>query len=230
MNPMSQSETATQASGVKVNKSRLILLLIAGIPVTIILASTWLWYFVIQGDLDIVGSLGTANRGTLVQPPRPIADARLTDQQGARFSFSSREAKWTLLVPVQGAVCDAACEQRLYLTRQIHVAMGKELTRLQRAYVGTAPVAATALRVATRSDDGPAPDSFVDYLQGSHLGMFTLQAPSQAFADMFPEFLAAPSTWYLMDPAGWVMMSYDDSVSYKDVISDLKFLLKNSNG
>ena len=33
-----------------------------------------------------------------------------------------------------------------------------------------------------------------------------------------------------MDPNGWVMMRYDSSVDYKDVIADLKFLLKNSNG
>ncbi|MFT4825767.1 MAG: hypothetical protein ACI9J0_003701, partial [Cryomorphaceae bacterium] len=31
-------------------------------------------------------------------------------------------------------------------------------------------------------------------------------------------------------PAGWIMMSYDGKVGYKGVISDLKFLLKNSSG
>ncbi len=43
--------------------NRLVLLMIAGIPLTMILAATWLWYFVVQGDLDIVGRLGTANAG-----------------------------------------------------------------------------------------------------------------------------------------------------------------------
>ena len=42
--------------------------LIAGIPLTMILAATWLWYFVVRGDLDLVCALGTANQGTLVQP------------------------------------------------------------------------------------------------------------------------------------------------------------------
>ena len=49
--------------------NRIVLLSIIGIPVTMILAASWLWYFVVQGDLDLVGTLGTANRGTLVQPP-----------------------------------------------------------------------------------------------------------------------------------------------------------------
>ena len=52
--------------------NRMVLLLIAGIPVTMILGATWLWYFVVRGDLDLVGALGTANRGALVQPPRQI--------------------------------------------------------------------------------------------------------------------------------------------------------------
>ncbi len=47
------------------SQSRLILLLIAGTPVVIILAASWLWYFVIQGNLDLVGSIGTSNNGKL---------------------------------------------------------------------------------------------------------------------------------------------------------------------
>ena len=34
------------------NNNRLVLLLIAGIPVTMILAASWLWYFVVEGDLE----------------------------------------------------------------------------------------------------------------------------------------------------------------------------------
>ena len=49
-------------------------------------------------------------------------------------------------------------------------------------------------------------------------------------AALFPEYLSDSSTWYLVDPSGWIMMSYNEKVTYKDVIKDLKFLLKNSNG
>ena len=54
-------------------------------------------------------------------------------------------------------------------------------------------------------------------------------APGQ-IEELFAEYRAEPGTWYLVDPAGWIMMSYNTDVSYKDVISDLKFLLKNSGG
>ena len=45
-----------------------------------------------------------------------------------------------------------------------------------------------------------------------------------------PERHVADSAWYLIDPSGWVMMRYASEVNYKDVIGDLKFLLKNSGG
>ena len=56
-----------------------------------------------------------------------------------------------------------------------------------------------------------------------------LQLAPGGFDALFGENRAAPDTWYLVDPAGWVMMSYNSGIHYKDVISDLKFLLKNSS-
>ena len=48
----------------QIRNNRLVLLTIIGIPVMMILTGTWLWYFVINGKLDLVGALGTANQGT----------------------------------------------------------------------------------------------------------------------------------------------------------------------
>ena len=111
-------------------RNRMVLLLIAGIPVTMILAATWLWYFVVRGDLDLVGALGTANRGSLVQPPRQLDEPAPAVSRTARFQLSADlEPSWTMLVPGARRGCDAACEHSLYLTRQIHVAMGKEFNR-----------------------------------------------------------------------------------------------------
>ena len=52
------------------NNGRIILLLIAGLPVTMILAASWLWFFVQRGDIDLIGAIGTANNGeySLIQP------------------------------------------------------------------------------------------------------------------------------------------------------------------
>ena len=45
-----------------------------------------------------------------------------------------------------------------------------------------------------------------------------------------PETIHQPWQWYVVDPAGWVMMRVADDLHYKDVISDLRFLLKHSGG
>jgi hypothetical protein len=213
----------------QIRGNRLVLLTIAGIPLTMILAATWLWYFVIQGDLDLVGALGTSNSGTLVQPPRQLDELEMREDTGALFKYSDFEPKWALVVPGQGASCDESCEQALYVTRQIHIAIGKEFNRIRRLYLSEVPPRDTSLDVATLSDGRPAPDSFSKLLQTDHRGLKTLTLPEGGSSTLFPEQRVDASTWYLVDPGGWIMMSYNSEIHYKDVISDLKFLLKNSS-
>ena len=217
-------ETKTQ-----INKNRMVLLLIAGIPVTVILVATWLWYFVVNGDLDLVGMLGTANRGTLVQPPRQLDERELRDTNGRRFKYEDLEPRWTMLVPGAGASCDEACEHSLYVTRQIHLAMGEGFIRLQRMYISESNAKDTELQVQELSDHHPAPPDFAQYLAHEHQGLKTLTLARGDYELLLAEHGADPGTWYLVDPQGWIMMSYNGEVPYKDVIADLKFLLKNSS-
>ncbi|MEO1080862.1 MAG: hypothetical protein AAFY29_15000 [Pseudomonadota bacterium] len=208
---------------------RLTLLLIAGIPVIMILASTWMWYFVVNGNLDLVGALGTANAGELVQPPRQLFQAGLRDSNDAPYDASRRRGgTWTLVIPQRSAACDSACEARLFETRQIHQLLGKEMGRVRRAMVS--PSRDVSLTAEALTDGRPLPSDFQSYLTREQRGLAVLHGDADAIAGLFPELETAPESWYLMDPAGWVMMRYDASVGYKDVISDLKFLIKNSSG
>jgi hypothetical protein len=213
----------------QVNNNRMVLLLIAGIPLTMILAATWLWYFVVRGDLDLVSTLGTANRGSLLQPPRQIDDSDLLEENGYPFKYLDLEPKWTMLVPSSGGRCASDCERSLYLTRQIHVAMGKEFNRLRRLYVGDAKVAETPMGADTVADRTPAGSVLGEWLSGEHRGIRTAVATPATLQTLFAEYQEDSTTWYLVDPAGWIMMSYNGEVDYKDVIADLKFLLKNSS-
>lgn len=208
--------------------NRIIFLSIVGIPVTIVLAATWLWYFVAKGDLDLVAILGTVNHGTLIQPPRLLDDGNLEQRDGAVMAFAELAPQWTFLIP-GGASCDTQCEQLLYLTRQIHQAMGKEISRIRRFYVSDTQPARTQFEVAELSDQRPTPDTFSDYLASEQRGLKAFTVSAESRATMFSEYVHNPSTWYLVDPAGWIMMYYNSAVPYKDVIADLKFLLKNSS-
>jgi len=210
--------------------NRMVLLLVGGLPVTMILVSTWLWYFVARGDLDLVGALGTANQGVLVQPPRQIDDYELLDDAGRRVRYASLPPRWTMVIPGRDGRCGEECERSLYETRQIRVAMGKDFNRLRRFYVSRQGPGDTHLAVQTLSDGKPAPRDFAEYLQQEHGRLQALTLPPSAYDALFREHGVDESTWYLVDPAGWVMMSYNSDDSYKDVISDLKFLLKNSPG
>ena len=208
--------------------NRMVLLLIAGVPVTIILGATWLWYFVVRGDLDLVGILGTANRGVLVQPPRQIDESVLHEPNGANFRYADLEPKWTMVIPGTAGHCDTICENNLYITRQIHIGLGKDFNRLRRLYVSETGPDNTRLTVQALSDNRAAPASFATFLADEHRGLQPLVIEPGGMDKLFSEYRAQPSSWYLVDPAGWIMMSYNEDISYKDVIADLKFLLQNS--
>lgn len=210
------------------NKGRMVMLLIAGIPVTMVLAATWLWWFVVRGDLDIVQLLGTANRGTLLDPPRALAAAELAAPSGTPLPWTNTDRQWTLLVTNDGSECSTACEYKLYLTRQIHMALGKQFPRVRRILVTDRATSDAVLAVPILSDGKQAPADFDQFLATEHGGLSVLRLDASDWPELFPEAMATAETWYLVDPAGWVMMAYAEDDSYKDVISDLKFLLKNS--
>jgi len=212
----------------QIKNNRLIFLSIVGIPITIVLAATWLWYFVAKGDLDLVAILGTSNHGTLVQPPRALDDGGMREVDGTAFSYAELTPQWTFLVP-GGTGCDAGCEKVLYLTRQIHQAMGKEFNRIRRFYVSDTGLTATRFELARLSDERPAPADFQTYMANEQQDLKAFTVSSDRFSALFPEYSNNPATWYLVDPAGWIMMSYNSEVSYKEVMADLKFLLKNSS-
>jgi hypothetical protein len=185
---------------------------------------------VVNGELDLIGTVGTANSGRLIQPPRQIDEIAMRTDTGAAMKYTDLPRKWTMVIANEGAVCDASCEKSLYVTRQIHVALGKGFSRIGRLYLSEQASGQTSLGVSQLSDDRPAPGSLDELLDSEHRGLKSLTLAAGGYEKLFPEQRQDKSTWYLVDPAGWVMMSYNSGNHYKDVISDLKFLLKNSSG
>lgn len=227
---------------------RAILLLIAGLPVTMILAATWLWYFVERGDIDIVGALGTANSGEILSNPANIRSRSFTASDGSETSLDALERKWTFMVVNSGEICDATCSELLYLTRQIRIAIGRDFHRIQRVMMVDLPADTIRIQTSTgaesaqeRIEGGAVTEAIdnastiaaagetplLDAIESEHPDVSVWQAGSEP---VVPERHAADSAWYLVDPSGWVMMRYSSEVNYKDVIGDLKFLLKNSGG
>ncbi len=207
-----------------INRNQMTLLMIAGVPVVIILASTWLWYYVISGRLDIVGMLGTANQGELVSPPVAIADLNTQDKAGLVFDPRGDKPLWRIVIPGT-ASCDADCQQLLYYTRQIHTAMGKYANRIERVYLAEG-VEPGSPDVEALAEDYPA----LNLLYTSAPVFSAAGDPAAGDPAAGSGESPAKLGYYVMDPAGWLILSYAADADGKDVMADLKFLLKNSNG
>ena len=195
--------------------NRRVLVLIAGLPLLMFLGATLLWQAVDSGRIDLVNVLGTANQGTLVEPPRPLQELALRQADGAPWLLQpGPEGTWYLLMQGQ-TDCAAECTELLYFTRQLRTAMGKYMGRIQRLYLLPGEPASGALAPA---------------LLEEHPDLKVLYTPATQFDDLFTGIARGDESpaYYAVDPFGWVMMYYTADIHYKDVMGDLKFLLKNS--
>ena len=189
------------------------LYLIVGMLIAVVVTSTALYWAATSGRVNLPALLGTKNNGDLIQPPRQIVELPLRTASGGEFDFAAQKPHWTLLIPV-GATCDDACANTLYLTRQIRTSLGKYMGRVQRYLV---------------SKSG-APDAAFTKLLEQHPGVVSLQLDATAFDQLFAGFEPLrDNRYFVVDPAGWMMMSYSAAHDGKAVIADLKFLLSNSH-
>ena len=217
-----------QSPGMAQQRARRVLLLIAGIPLSMMLAATALWWAVQNGYVDILGSVGTANHGELINPPRSVTDVVFQHEGVADTLWEDLPTKWRLLVVQRGDVCGDTCQQQLYQTRQIHLALGKDFNRVGRVVLGH--VATASVMAPADLEDGEASLALLDWLGKEHVGVTPLTLPASQLNALVPESVDQPEHWYVVDPAGWIMMRISDDLYYKDVISDLRFLLKHSGG
>jgi len=128
----------------------------------------------------------------------------------------------------RGETCGEVCQQQLYQTRQIHVALGKDFNRVGRVLLGN--VGGASAIVVSSEDRIGAPRNLLTWLEQEHMGVTSLTLPEDVLDRLVPDTRDQPTQWYVVDPAGWVMMRVADDLYYKDVISDLRFLLKHSGG
>lgn len=155
-----------------------------------------------------------SNRGVLLQPPAGIAQMHLQGSEGEaladRFGPEVVDPEWLLMVV--SADCGAACEDLLYRTRQVNIAIGKNANRVNRsAWLGSVPG-----DLAARWDD--------EYPAMERLSIAGDQAP-QWPAGVVPE---QEPRILLVDPFGNVIMHYGSEHTGKDMLEDLKHLLKLS--
>lgn len=171
----------------RVVSGRLRMLLVLAACAAPVVASYFTYYVVRPG--------ARTNYATLIEPTRAApADLALRTLAGAPLAASALKGQW-LLVTVADASCDAACEKRLHLQRQLRAMLGKDRDRIDRVWLvtGEAPVRPELLQAATAT-----PGLNIWRVDGAGLARWLAPAPGQALEDHF----------YIVDPMGeWMMRS-----------------------
>lgn len=153
------------------------------------------------------------SHGDLIAPPHAlIIPGKLMTVQGAYVKPELLKDKWSMVYVAHN--CQAACEERLHIMRQLHASFAKDIRRVQRILIAS---------------DG----NFQSLLQ-QYPDIVILNHPEKEVAALRDQFdLADVSTEsenriYLVDPLGNLMMSFSDQVAPADIREDMVRLLAYS--
>lgn len=162
---------------------------------------------------------GTASHGELIVPPRLLPDVQLTDPADKANNSARLYEKWSLVYLLDGE-CDNACEQNMYRMRQLQLAMGKHAPRVQRVFInyGNDPVEFSSKQL----------QEYRGQLLVKASGMNNLDTPALFELTEGDSPLSAHRI-YIVDPRGFLMMSYAPDADPGGIIKDLKRLLRYSS-
>ena len=162
---------------------------------------------------------GTTNKGSLIQPPLPLTlPAGLVSATGEPVSQDFLGGKWTL-VYIDDAACGEKCRNRLYQMRQVRLAQGENLRRVQRLFLVTGASDSTDLSTILADYPDMAAVRLSPGQAGAIAPVFSVEGISMQGADNI----------YLVDPLGNLMMYYRPDVDPRDIVQDLQRLLKYSH-
>jgi hypothetical protein len=175
---------------------------------------------------------GRVNHGHLYTPARPLPSVALPriaiDSTGANDAETRAAAsktlalrgKWSLVYAGDGA-CEAACRQALYVARQTRLALGTDMSRLERVFLVTGNCCARSFLAREHSDlavldaSGPAAQPLLRELDTRGPGWVEEYSRAHAL--------------YLVDPLGNLVMSYDARTDLRGMLEDLQKLLRLSH-
>lgn len=160
---------------------------------------------------------GTINKGDLLLPATPLAELTITDRQGDAVDLLSGKKKWRWLI-VGNNSCQQACQNNLYLSRQVHIRLGEKALRLERLYLNTDSVYSDAL--ASELKEGH-PRLVMAHIDSAQWKKVMSETNAKAFA-------LNGENLYVVDQQGFVMMTYNPSHQGSDLLDDIKRLLKYS--
>lgn len=201
---------AVERDSRRTRMGRLKMLAVLAVCAAPVIASYFMYY--------VVRPEGRRNYGELIEPQRPLPALAATTIDGKPVALPSLRGQWLLVSVAQGA-CDAACEQHLYLQRQLREGLGKEKDRLDWVWLVTD---GAQVRESLRPALGQAT---VLRLGGAQLAQWLAPDSGSRLADHL----------YLVDPMGNWMMRFPavsgqgvDTAAAKNIKRDLERVLRAS--
>nr|BFD38786.1 hypothetical protein FFPRI1PSEUD_02850 [Pseudomonas sp. FFPRI_1] len=131
-------------------------------------------------------------------------------QTRADIGVQSEEERWQILVTAPKG-CSVDCQQLVYLARQIQVALGRDASRASHALASAEPLSA----------------EYEAKLQREYPQLQRYPLDLATFAKLAND-KDAPQLW-IVDPHSNLVLRYDARVKGKDLLNDLRHLLKLSN-
>ena len=164
-------------------------------------AAAWIAYFYWQPQ-------GDANYGELV-PAQQLIDPPLRRLDQRAFRLSELRGKWILL-QLDQAECAAACQAKLYGMRQVRLAQGREMERVERVWLIL--------------DEAPLQTLLMREYDGTRM----LRAAGSPIVAEFAPAGAARDHIYLIDPHGNLMLRFPKNADPRRMNKDLGRLLRAS--
>jgi cytochrome oxidase Cu insertion factor (SCO1/SenC/PrrC family) len=181
-------------------RSRTNLLLVGALCAAPVIASYVAYYFVSPGS--------HTNYGELMET-RPLPAARLQLTDGTVFQLERLKGKWLLLMVDSGG-CNDFCQRKLFTIRQLRLAQGKDMERIERAWL---------------ISDAVAPSAAV---MSSFQGTWMIRAAGSELLAQLPVKSALADHIYVVDPLGNLVLRYPRDADPLKIVKDLARLLKTS--
>jgi hypothetical protein len=167
---------------------------------------SYLTYYVIKPQ-------SRTNYGAFIDPrDYPLPDLGTTTLDGKPIALDAYKGKWIML-QVDGGDCLAICEKKLHDIRQLRLAQGKEMERIERVWLIT--------------DDKPLDTILMREFDGTNM----LRAKPDAVRAWLPveEGTTMSDHIFMIDPFGNLMMRFPKDADPNKIKKDVTKLLKASS-
>lgn len=189
----------------KVFKSRITLI---GLILIFFLPILLSWYLVFISDYK--NKIGSVENGDLINPVVKIGEINVVNIKNRQISYISN--RWTLVFFVDKE-CNDDCQKKLYQARQIRLALGKNIDKVDR------------LLISKKSIDWTNMAENYSGQKILEIGMKDYERVQNSF-NLISDF--SFNSFYLIDPYGFLMMSYPENSEPKGIIKDIERLIRNA--